>query len=646
MVSDQMTAYELTCWTPRRWLFYLWALSHTREGDFPGTYRSDGPYWRSIADSTRLTWEWDTIKTMIGKDTSTYGDPDDPYDPLDRKMTSKNYQGFRVLGGVAHGLQAAGTHDMRLRYMEDSRSTLEFVPIGKSGINANASAQGGDDRLPSARNVIRLTAGGDYKDQSPDTAFDFHVHENYARMFEGQLVEGAAIHAEGQLLFDPTKDAAGGGVIVKAWTTDEETARDRILKGDPNQPGKGAKAPDDRYCWYPKTQGKYTGTYVYADGRADADGQRPLIYCGTADAVAFMRSQCPKVGICFAFVSENYKALLQGPFGEYNEDQFPIMFGERTILPQQLQYTLIDNVLGETAGNRLPVYYPVRVQVYARAGTVDWIKKAWQEAPFNTQVKVTPDGLIWLDALGEEQDSQPWCLWNGSITNYRMDPVTTMRPFRINAAVALDHRTIGASYIKDEPSSFDPAYILELGGVPYDYADAGESFREDYQYKSFPSPTLKWFGGEDGTEETVVGADGLTRYLPPNTEQAHATFAAQRRLAASRYPSRQSTWMMIGIRNDYQEGDWISKIEITNAADGERVYDINAPIEHITHDFTRQISIIGGLLSQLTMYGKGMSVFHRETPAQRAVARAFAAAPLGELPAAVGVDEPGGTAYV
>lgn len=561
-------AGTLTAWTPRRVLQYLWLLANLPANSVQGTF--DGR-WRSIASSTRLVWNND-ISNLMGKDPS-----DANADPLDRKMPDVTYRGMKLALGIQHTLNICGTHDIHVDYNKndsgDMITELKFTPDGFSGTV-----------LPVFMD-INLQRGGNCN--NPNTGFDFDVFEDSSEVVDAVFVEGARIHAEGRVTYSNTT----GDTIKPNYTSAEETCFLKIISGDPATANSA-----ERYCWYPSLLGD-TNNSLLADGSSN----RPLVYAGTPEAIQFARSFFPKVYKSFRFNFGNitgYDAtLLKGYNSAFsNESIYPIVYSylARKCLPTQLQFMIKDTSGNSSIANSLLQKFPIRVEAY------DTTLGAWID--IQATVRFTDDGSLWIDAA-EERDGRTDCVYTPSLLYLTDNSAVSLKQLRINIAVPLDHRVKGYKEIPPTFSVLSDGLWNELGGPFTDYIDSPGAFVEDHQVNSYPSQFSQYYAGNTA----IDGTSGLNRYLPPGSEQAHADYAAQRRLATGRWPQRRSSWKMVGIRTDYRAGTWIRNVKVyghenTDVEDTD--YTIWAPLKSVVYDFDHQMTLLGGLISQLS-YARG-----------------------------------------
>lgn len=575
--TDTPVLGQLSAFTPRRALQYYNMVASLQAGDLPGC---NAPHWRSMAVSTRLKWPVSSTN-ISGKDTATGNDP------LDKKMPDTSFRGQRLLGAVVHCLDVAGTHGLCLEYGTD-QSTVKFYA---RGITAQASGS------PSTDMTINLIRGGNA--DSLDTAYDFSLSEDATETAESSLAEGDVVRVESNFVQSTLNPE-----IAPAWTQAEQDCFLRIIEGVDsggtyyaNMPGKEGSTSNDMIC----------------DGGTGTGGlQRPFAFRYSPAAIQLARQSFPHVFKAFKINSVQISGTnkVRGVSNEYvDQSKFPVLGIPRPIVAEQLQYYVKDNI-------RLLGHYPVRIQI-KNGGQ-------YKDVVFNNGLRVDDNGWIWLDGLAEDMNGTDDCVYSGSLTSAPL--AVTLKDFRMNAAIPLDHRVLGYAEIESGQSVFDELIRTELGGLPMVYVDSPEAYHESHQIDSLPAGYQSYIADDSGAAAYLNStSNGLTRYLPPGSEAIHAQYAAKRKLFGARWIKRRSRWSMVGIRPDYRVGQWISKVKVIQPNAGDSDYDIDAPIENIVHDFVNQSTIIGGLLSQVSNNAPA-----KNAPAAPTKAAVATEAPKGE----------------
>jgi hypothetical protein len=136
----------------------------------------------------------------------------------------------------------------------------------------------------------------------------------------------------------------------------------------------------------------------------------------------------------------------------------------------------------------------------------------------------------------------------------------------------------------------------------FSYFDAGQSYRADYQYNSYPGIVSKYYGGTTGL--VVNGsASGMTGWLPPGNEAIHAEYAAKRRLIRGRNIRRTSDWKIFGLNAGtslgVRGGNWLKHVQFRDTVTGlSSYYVVDGTIGEVTFDFLNQTMTVGGVVSQ------------------------------------------------
>jgi hypothetical protein len=224
-------------------------------------------------------------------------------------------------------------------------------------------------------------------------------------------------------------------------------------------------------------------------------------------------------------------------------------------------------------------------------------------------MRVTPDGLIWLDGLAEQESGgggigpSPYCVIMGDPVNeeHYDEGLIKLKSMRINAAVPTDYRVRGMA-----SQEYSPLWVgvrqafVTRATVPrlMRYVDAGQSFKRHFQFKSYPSVSAQYYGGADGTTASpTVADDPLTRDIPPGDEAIHAEYMARRKQAQYLRPTRNASFVLMGINESWRGGSRLSYIELWRPT-GSRFYYLNGPVMSVTHDFLTQETHVGGIIGQ------------------------------------------------
>ena len=543
-----LAAGEVSAWTPSKFIKYLCALTQLAPGAVDGV---NADSWRSLAPSTRLGWKYMDCQFAS-----------DPNQSMDKKLPDRIFQAQTVLSALHEVLRMGSAYGLRIGYDNDSggslKSFIKFYPRDRSiGSSGAGSPQ---------NNVIYLQRGGAASDIR--TAWDFELDEDASGVCESVLVEGDAVHIESQLQYLGN----GSDPLQPAWSSDEQTAFGWIvMAADPAAPGTPV------YARYPLTlpdvsKGKTWAGVAWAN--ADGTGTNPLALVKTKEALQLARQILPRVFRAFEINSQNAASILAGYNGKYaSTTTFPFLELPRPILPEQTQY-YIDQQARKT---RLP--FPVRIQVS------DHGANSWHDCTPNNGLRISGDGLIWIDGLTDDIDSGD-DVYVGQLTQgpYTGGGAIALRDIRINAAVSADIRK--SALITDSARQLEAALSTELGGGLMLYVDSPEGFREEHQVDSYPA-ALTSFASASGTAATP-----LNRIL--TDDSARAITHATRRVARKKWIRRISSWKMIGIRPEFDAGMYIDRIKVAGQT-GDQDYLIQAPIETVSYDFVAQVTAVGGL---------------------------------------------------
>jgi len=570
---EALSVGEITAWTPRRFLMYLRFLATTTTAGINGMVAQ---YWRSLYGTDRLDWPIDVVAGMVGKDPAITDD----YDPLDKKMADMTFQGDKMLLAIDKALRCVGTHGLKLRHAlyppnsvtgkQRSYSVIDFYPKSFSGLDVANKGVG---------KHLRLQRSGSANDVN--SVYDFQLSENALNVRESVLVEGASVKLETELLYECASD----DTLKRAWSGDDEYAFLVCINGSQYAGNPGT------YALIPPNQGQNDDVSDWVD--ADGTSGKPFAEANTAAAANLARQIWPQVFKAFYIDNEDLDALAGSGSKFSNENKYPrLKVKGRPILPEQLQFLVNDLGSGGDITNMLLENYPVRIQVKAAADT------DYHDTLYTVGLRVTPDGFIWLDGIGENLNGRADCIYEGDYTDSSSVLDIELKSIKINAAMPMDHRVLAYTDIGGvESKVFSQGYRDAVGGFSLEYIDSPGVYKEAHQVDSKPAPNTSFYSGVSGAS---LSQAPLTRILPPGSEEGHAEFAANRALARHKLPERNSVWKMPGIRPEYRAGDWIFSVELVGGASGDTDYDISAPIESITYDFMAQETHAGGLLSSIT----------------------------------------------
>jgi len=542
-----------TAWTPRRYLQYLQLLATI--------YDQNGSAWPDGMGLTRdssldtagaLTWTKSSVDGMIGYDPAVGGN-----DPLDRKLPDMTFNGDTLLGGIRKTLDASGTHEMTILYDSTSltagKSKVNFQPWGYTAVGSGIA--------------LTLQREGRASGAEQGEIFEGGLDQSAEESAETVLVEGDVIRVETSVEWTGTVSTSS---LVPAWTDEEETAFLRCIHG-----GADTEADTTTHALIPTTQGSTTD-FTTCDG----SGSAPLVFVRSPEAVALARESFPAVYRAWKLRHDGITDALTAPGDSSVSVDCP-----RPILGEQLQFYVRDLSGGTGSDNWLLDRMAIRIEVKNDDGK-------YVEVPRDINVRVTPDGVLWLDGICEAMDGDRFCIYEGSLYDWK-DYITdemAVRDLRLNLAIPTDTRVGGAS--SASIAGFDSAMETNFWGLGLmKYVDRPGAYRHDYQYNSTPAASPEFYAGATGT------AAPLTRSLPPGSEAPHAAYEAERLNARSKNLRRMTRWGLWGIRNSARAGDWLEKVYLRYTA-GDDEFAVGAGIPTVHWDFEKQTTTLGGLLGE------------------------------------------------
>lgn len=573
-------------WTPRRALEYLRLHLYFEEiiGPASGIEGMRGDVEGSIK-SAFLEWTAGTNAGLSGVDPGVI--PATTIDPLDRKLQPMLIQGDTGLGALSRLIGVAGTHDIDILY-DTTGFTPETPPAGKSRIffkPIGYTAQGlGLELGVQFAGLAKATAD---EGATKTDVYDFSLDEDSTETVPFMLCEGDTSRVETRMEYLTLSPLTS--TIVPAWDILEEDGFLRCIYGNADllgDPGKWALVP----IINGDTSTDPTD-FLEANG---ATANTPFAHALSAEALALARQSYPNV----------YRAWRINPIGDVADAlQQPdgangYLRAARPLLPKQLQfYTWLSEEAGD---DRLRTNLPIRV-------SVELDQTRYIDIPRDTPIRVTADdegSLIWLEGLAETIDGTDECLYRGSLGEAAdiqggagVNNIT-LKNLRINAAMPTDYRTTGFAH--EVLDWRDGALSFAFNGVgPSGYLDSPGSFKENLQYKSYPAANPGYFGGVDGTVNTGNYADGLTRELPPGSEQTSAFYAAKREFAKRKNIKRTSSWKRHGIHNFPEAGDWISRVNVYKHGTLAYEYPLESSIGTVEWDFIAQVTTVGNVFGEI-----------------------------------------------
>ncbi|MCX7806379.1 MAG: hypothetical protein N3A38_14515, partial [Planctomycetota bacterium] len=543
-----MSNGEVGPWTPARFLMYLYVVANLLR-DIPG-----GGGCHSLASSDRIRFPASALERIVAGE-GTQG--------LDDEMPDVSYDGKTLLLALHETLDLGGYYALGLDYpLGSAYSVIAFRPRTQGAIY--------DDEADAIS--FTLQRGGRIGELEEISICDFEAEIDATFARDQWRVYGEPAKVETGLVYDPANPDSSS--IRPAWTADERAAFAAIIKGD------------GTYAKYPKDQGALDGDWLTADG----SGGRPLIYAKTKEAFSFARLLLPRVWAAWRVVSSSSGVLtaLAGYDGRYsNQSNYPVVsLGNsishgRPIYREQLQPLISESGVEGTGAVR----YPVRLTFLAGWPNGDESKVD----AGNLGLRVSPDGLIWLDGLVDAEGTAD-SIYEGYYYGVSADPDNVVpRAFALNAAMPADHRVIGTatrpegSRVLDLASSLGGAHACGVSISP-------QTYREHHQVASSPAPHARFRSGSG-----VVEAP-LTRLIPPNSGAEDATAAARRALVERGGIAHRSRWEAPGILAEWRAGKWLEKVVLKIPGEGDEEYAVGAMIPSVTWDFGAQITATGEIV--------------------------------------------------
>jgi hypothetical protein len=474
-----------TFWTPERLWKHLWYRLYFWSG---GT--GEDAYAHVPRMGTKFSWAESAVSFAA--------------DEMHRKLPDLQMNGWKT-GGIFDKLcEVVGTFGWNLLYS----GTVSAVNI----FHRSQIDMSNEPNEPPLEGVeIQLQRAGSADDVN--TAYDFHVSDDYRKTVTQVTVEGAPIEIEALL----SLTELASDTLEWAHTAAQFSAFKAIIEGD--------------------------GTNAVVNGQVVAD-----IKCLTREAIDLAKANYPMVGALRLKPGADLDTIMSGSGGTL-----------AALLSNLLQINrplASDEQIQEIDGTDLR--YEVRVQVDDTNDGNSW------HTVGNAGFKVRDDGLIiFQNILCDEAGTD--ALYLGLLAD---EPsIVTFKHVRINAVVFHDARcssTVGlrsdGTFVgkQADPNGIrqelDPSWCVQATG-PAEYILASDrdpdmsrpgedgSFRLQHQVGSIPTD------GQSGTL-TAIYRDDQTDL------DAHAA----RRLKDLGRIGRAHQWKVIGIRPDYRVGTFISRI--------------------------------------------------------------------------------------
>lgn len=534
-------------WTPERWLQYLKLFMTFQYSEFHS-------YMLRLDDNSTL--KWSAIAFGGGESSG-----------MRQKMPTIDFTGQSILSAIVKTCDMTGEVGFHLQH------DIDFSHISFHPVNDRAASQ--DDGADSPADV-HLQRDGEVEDIK--SIYAFSVETDAEDLVASVVQEGATPWIESSWEFDGNTPDTSDGALLPAWTQDEDDEFRAIVKGD----GTNASVL--------QKYGDFGGTRVVMDGT----NGNPTIQSNTTSALRLARQMLSKPFRAFKLASDtsvpgyvDIATALAGADQRYQDmvDAEVLLSAPRPIGPEQLQPAF--EIGGEARGK---LRYPVRIEVFQDdTGYVDVTQ--------NNGLRVTGDGLIWLDGITDEAQSEDR-IYNGSfLTN--PDNVT-MKKVRINAYIPHDVRvrsivnlfqasadegTVNGSTITSQLDWNKIRSIIRpsaaLNGLR-SYALDPDDYHEEHQVNSSPAKHDKW-PKPDGTPD-AFDDDPLTRILTDRVGGlvGSAMRAAKRSMAVS----RRGRWEFPGIRSDLYAGRFVRDVIFHGTRSGR--WQVRRPIAMVIIDFQGQ----------------------------------------------------------
>jgi hypothetical protein len=445
------------------------------------------------------------------------------------KLPDLDVQGRPASAVLEEICAIAGSIGWRLRY-EGGQSQLAFCSRLRPQPDApNAEPEQAGLSLP----LQRAGAASDCK-----TVYDFQARTDYSVLAAAVVLDGAPYEIEAEFKYESADD----DTLEPAWSPEDEDAFTDIIIGD--------------------------GAYAVVDGSPmDGTGGRPLVYCLSREALSLARQRHPLPFHAFRLKSTGpgMETVLKGHAGLLAAFFEQALRLSRPILPHQLQRA-------DGSSSQSPALpFPVRIQVSREGGA-----GPYHQVLAPAGLRVTDDGLIWLDGLTDDL-ARSDNLYEGSLIS--APDLVVLKHIKINAVIRHDARLKAVSGLHQP--GVDPNGIrgeldeslCVLGAGPQHYELRGRAFCEQHQVNSRPA-----------AGNVVDGLPlPLNRVLTSDAAQiqAHASRSLNRMAGLA----RSQSWKLIGIRPEFQAGSFLDRVILLGPGGPLGSRAINAPIREVIWHF-------------------------------------------------------------
>jgi hypothetical protein len=494
--TDISTSKEFTpCpWTTERAIKYLWFRYYHWQTFFESDEILD-PWILERIDRNKIIWPEIGVQSFPDEMKKKLPDISVP-------TTGELYP--RSLAGVLSKICMIGGIDWRLNYSTGDAGTSEIAYYSKK--SPIVSFTPGPLNLGGGLPVTNVTSHEivcqiDGEPSDANIAYDFHDETDFSKMITSSWFEGEEFIIETGLTYDPDDEA--GSTLEKAWTQEDADAFEAVITGD-------------------NTWAKVNG--VLQNGENDTLKVAAL----TKAAVQLARNEYPLVYRAFRVKKDStaVRTLFKGYEESLEVHDKHYIRSYRPIEEEQVQALQFEGV-------DLDTRCEPRILVASE-------KDEYHQVSHADGLKVTAQGLIFLDGLIENINTSDDCLWSNDIEKYPTSVI--MRQIKINAAFKHDARLFAQDEIESVEIDSD---WLRTGSGP-SYYEQNEAWQQHHQIESSPQ----------------TGAP-INKLYKDNT--ADLMDAHSQSLKNMGKPSRTASWKYISIQ-PFRGGDWVENIKLVGGA--------------------------------------------------------------------------------
>jgi hypothetical protein len=503
-----------TFWTPQRVLRHLWYRLTVYDWEAGST-----PIYAHVPriDSDKITWQADTLNDFS--------------DQMTKKLPDLNKRAWYLSKLLTTLCELSGIYGWNTIPFDSVHSQIIFFPRIAPGGTTDEPTQ-----APPGGITLDLQREGTPSDLS--TMHDFHLTDDYDETLTQIYAEGAPIEIECELTLgnlDPADDT-----LEKAWTATDESKFIDMIEGN--------------------------GTYAKnVSGRVlDGSGADKLsILSKSTAAIDMAQASYPTVFRAIRIKKGTpFDTIMQGGTNQLLKDfEQHLLKGYRPLAGDDQVQRIHD-------GNKATdLVYQVKIQVSSLPAGVP--PEDYHTVTCNPGLRMTPDGLIWLDGLGtsiDGTDTATDCIYYGCL---QVDPYQALlKRIRINGVILHDARIMSSKGLYDDldpnkiAREIDPTWMKKgLGPAGHAVAadlDKPDGFRWQHQVNSSP-----------------MDADTIDDVAKPfnreyRTDQADLDAFAERTLKQKARIARAARYSLIGIRPDLRVGTWIESVKLHGNAGGLR----------------------------------------------------------------------------